>query len=272
MRTTSLHVLLRVFLVAGALFVADGLAQERAPVPAGAALDSARKAAQELYGKRFAQAKTAADKTAVAKEMIEAGDALPKGSVDQYVVWKIARDVATGAGDVTTALDATDKLAEGFDVAAAKTKAETLLAARRQVNRSTQHKALAEAAVKVLPALIEADDYESAASLVDAARSSAQSAREMSLLKTIAARADEIKSQQKASQGYRDALAVLETKPTDPAANLAAGSYLCFVKGDWEQGVPMLALGSDAPLQAVAAKELKGAESAEAQLALADEW
>jgi hypothetical protein len=243
MPTTSCRLLLRVFLVAGTLFAANASAQERAPVPEGPALDSAQKASRELYGKRFAQAKTAAEKTAVAKEMLEAGETLPKGSADQYVVWKIARDVATAAGDVATALEAVDKLVERFDFPAAKTKAETLLAACRQTNRSSQHKALAEAAVKVLPALIEAGEYETAASLVDAARSSAQAAREYSLLKAISARADEIKSQQKASQAYRDALAVLNDKPVDPAANLAAGSYLCFVKGDWEQGVPMLALG-----------------------------
>jgi hypothetical protein len=254
LRTANWHVLSRVFLAAGIFFLAHASAQERATVPGGSALEAAQKAARELYGKRFAQAKTAAEKTAVAKEMLEAGDSLPKGSADQYVVWKIARDVATGAGDVATALDAADKLAERFDVPAAKTEAETLLAARRQVNRSTQHKSLAEAALKVLPALIEAKDYDTAASLAEAARASAQTAREYSLVKAISARADEIKSQQKASQGYRDALAVLKDKPTDPAANLTAGSYLCFVKGDWDRGVPMLALGSDAKLQAVAAK------------------
>ena len=45
--------------------------------------------------------------------------------------------------------------------------------------------------------------------------------------------------------------------PVEPAANLAAGRYLCFVKGDWEQGVPYLALGSDAQLKAVAPMELR---------------
>ena len=64
----------------------------------------------------------------------------------------------------------------------------------------------------------------------------------------------------------------------EPAANLAAGRYLCLVKGDWEQGVPYLALGSDTALKAVALMELKmrgaerGADSAEQHAAIGNAW
>ena len=61
------------------------------------------------------------------------------------------------------------------------------------------------------------------------------------------------------SQEYRDALVVLENDPTNPAANLAAGRHLCLVQGDWDRGLPMLALGSDAELKAAATKDLAGA-------------
>jgi formylglycine-generating enzyme required for sulfatase activity len=44
------------------------------------------------------------------------------------------------------------------------------------------------------------------------------------------------------------------------------------VKGDWEQGVPYLALGSDAALKAVALMELRQANSAEHQAAIGNAW
>ena len=47
-------------------------------------------------------------------------------------------------------------------------------------------------------------------------------------------------------------LPVLEKQPGDPTANLAAGRYYCFVKGDWEMGIPMLALGSETALKELA--------------------
>ena len=64
----------------------------------------------------------------------------------------------------------------------------------------------------------------------------------------------------------------MDDNPTEPAANLAAGCYLCFVKGNWNRGVAMLALGSDEPLKAVALMELRGAASADEQAAIGDAW
>ena len=86
----------------------------------------------------------------------------------------------------------------------------------------------------------------------------------------MTAQIKETKRQQLLSEDYRKALNVLENKPTDPAANLAAGRHLCFVKGNWVRGVPMLALGSDAALKAAAIKDLPGADSADQQAAIGD--
>lgn len=49
---------------------------------------------------------------------------------------------------------------------------------------------------------------------------------------------------------------MLRAEPANPEANAATGKYLCFVKGDWDRGVLMLALGSDPSLKAIAEKEL----------------
>ena len=247
-------------------------AQQKAPVPDAEAQQAVKRAAADIYGKRFREAKTAAAKTALAKEMLDAASKVRAGSADQYVLLSIARDIAAGAGDAPTALEAVDKLAEAFDVPGAKLKAETLLAAAREASSSTQRKAVAEAAVRLLDDLAGADEYETAIGLCEAARSAARKARQYALVRELTARAEHLKTREKAFQEYRKAVAVLNDKPGDPAANLAAGRYLCFERGDWARGVPMLALGSDADLQALAAKDLKGAGSAEEQAALGDAW
>ena len=113
-------------------------------------MEASQKAAGDLYGDRFRSAKTLADKTAVAAEMIEAALKLQDGSADQYVLLKIAREIAAGAGDAATALRAAEKQAERFDVSAAKLKAETLLTAAREATTTAQHKAVAEAALPVV--------------------------------------------------------------------------------------------------------------------------
>src|SRR5262249_43533904 len=58
----------------------------------------------------------------------------------------------------------------------------------------------------------------------------------------------------------------------DPAANLALGNYLCFQKGEWERGLPMLAMGSEQGLAELARSDLATPASAAEQEALGDCW
>ena len=88
----------------------------------------------------------------------------------------------------------------------------------------------------------------------------------------LTAKFNVLKRRQRKSRGYGDALAVLGKNPTDPAANLAAGRHLCFAKGDWDRGLPMLVLGNNAELKAVATKDLAGANSAVGRAVLGDDW
>ncbi|MCY2992247.1 MAG: formylglycine-generating enzyme family protein [Planctomycetota bacterium] len=265
--------LIRILLVLGFVITAtELLAQQKSPIPDVKALEQGQKAAREIYGTRFGQAKTAADKLALAKEMLDTASKVPDGSADQYALLKIAKDVAAGAGDVPTTLGAVERLAERFDVPVAKLKAEALLALARQTSRSTQQKAVAEAAVKILDDLATADEYEAAISLCETAQTCARAARQSALSKELNGRAEDLKQQEAAFQEYRKALAVLEDSPTDAAANLATGLHLCFIKRDWDHGISMLALGSNANLQAVATKDLQGANSADEQVALGDAW
>ena len=65
---------------------------------------------------------------------------------------------------------------------------------------------------------------------------------------------------------------MLQDDPNDPDANQIVGAFRCFVKGDWEGGLPMLALGNDAALRALAARDMEGVSGREDQVALGDAW
>jgi hypothetical protein len=64
----------------------------------------------------------------------------------------------------------------------------------------------------------------------------------------------------------------LRTSPADPGANLAVGRYLCIELGAWERGLPLLALGSDPKLSALAKRELAGQADGAKQRDLGDGW
>jgi formylglycine-generating enzyme required for sulfatase activity len=264
--------LVPIVLMATCIAAGELAAQPKTPIPDAQAQQTAKKAAGELFAERLKQAKTTAEKTVLATDMMDAAGRVQAGSADQYVLLKIARDVAAATGDAATALQAVERLLEQFDDSAAELIGDTLLTAARQATTSTQHKAVAEAALSIGEKLADADQYETALRLCEAARSSAQRAKLFPLAKELTARIEETKRQQLLSEDYRKALSVLDDKPTDPAANLAAGRHLCFVKGDWKRGVPMLALGSDAALKAAAIKDLRGATKAEEQAAIGDAW
>ncbi len=159
--------------------------QPKTPVPDATAQQTAKKAAGELFAERFKQAKTTAEKTALATDMMDAAAKVQAGSADQYVLLKIARDVAAGTGDAATALQAVERLLEQYDESAAELIGETLLTAAREATTSAQHKAVAEAALSFAGQLADADQYETALRVCEAARSSAQRAKLYPLAKDL---------------------------------------------------------------------------------------
>lgn len=56
-------------------------------------------------------------------------------------------------------------------------------------------------------------------------------------------------------------LVALKLDPANPEANLAVGRWYCFSNDDWEDGLPLLAAGSDANLKAVATGDLSQPEA-----------
>jgi hypothetical protein len=72
---------------------------------------------------------------------------------------------------------------------------------------------------------------------------------------------------------FRQAEKVLAEDPEDPAANLTSGMYHCFVRKDWESGLPLLAKGKDAKLRKLAEAELaRPVEQPIKKVELGDGW
>jgi len=71
---------------------------------------------------------------------------------------------------------------------------------------------------------------------------------------------------------FQDAQAALANDPNDAEANLTAGRWHGFVKGDWQKAMPLLAKGSDVLLAQVAQDDLAQRTKPEAQAELADAW
>ena len=74
-------------------------------------------------------------------------------------------------------------------------------------------------------------------------------------------------------EAFQAAQERLKTAPDDPDACLAVGRWYCFYQGDWDEGLKLLAKGSDDALKSLAAEELASKPSkAEERVARGDAW
>jgi hypothetical protein len=91
-------------------------------------------------------------------------------------------------------------------------------------------------------------------------------------LEALAARKAEIEKAQAALAAVTSARQKLKETPTDAAASLLAGEHSCFVQGDWQRGLPLLARGSDPVLAALAKRDLALPADPREQQAIGDGW
>ncbi len=108
--------------------------------------------------------------------------------------------------------------------------------------------------------------------LADVGLAAARKSKDAGLTKRASEISKSVTAAKQQWDGWQKAQATLKQTPDDPVANLAAGRYLAFAQGDWDQGLPHLAKGPDGPLKDLAAKSLKPPEEAAALAELGDAW
>lgn len=250
----------------------DSEQSTKSAVPDDDAQQAATKLVKEVYGDEYKDAKTPEQKKALGCTLLRKAIETDKDLTGRYVLLRLSRDIATQATDGTTAFRAIAEMAKTFTIDALDMKATALRKLSAAIRTVNQHKAIAEKAMAVADKAIAKENFPLAKQLNDLALQEARNAKKPQLVVQATKRISDIERTVASFEAAQAAAKVLDQKPDDPQANLAVGQYKCFVKADWEHGLPMLALGSDAGLRAVAAKELEGATSTEAQVALGDEW
>lgn len=267
----------RVPMVVTILFASSSMiaGQQRdaaAPVPNDEAQRQALELVRDIFAQDYQAARTRVDKAGLAERLLDRASQMDQRDAGCFVLLQEARDMAAQAGDVTLALEAVGTLVGKYDVDARVMRQDTLLEVAKSARLTEQRKALAEHSIPSIRAAADNDDYETANRLLDVALAAARRARDGALVKRIVALNKEIDEIETAHAQLLPALAVLKQNATDPEANLAVGRFLCLVRGHWDKGVAMLALGSDDALKALAQKELEGVDTPAEEMALADGW
>src|SRR5262249_23203781 len=148
-----------------------------------------------------------------------------------YAVLDEARRLSVEAGETQLALEACERLGNEFQINPAKFKAEVLNEVTRSIRNDGQREALVSATMATLAELIAADECEAAAEILRVATASARRLHEADLTKRLVARGRQV---DQVVEAYRE---MKKTQGAGRDADLAAGRYLCFLKGDWESGL-----------------------------------
>ena len=243
-----------------------------AAVPEQSAQERAKKLVEEVFHEDIEKADTAAAKQALAKRLLQQAVETEGDVAARFVLFGMARETAADAGDGQAAFAVIEKTAECFDINPFAMKRETLSGFAGTARTVAAHRSVAEQSLAALDEAMIANEFEAARELGKLAFAEASKCRERELLQMIRNRAKDLQEARKEFAEVEEAAATLKKVLDDPDANSAVGKYTCFVKGDWDTGLPMLAKGSNSALKTLASKDLQMPVEPKEQEALADAW
>jgi len=241
-------------------------------MPDAASVETAEKLVRDVFGDEHSQARSISDKMALAKKMLTAAMESTNAPAEQFVLFRVARDIAASAADAETALKAAKGIGQRFRVDSLEMQVAVLEKISGKARLPSDHKSLLLHFGAVFDEAIASERFDVARQVHKLATASAVKTRDVAARRKAAARLKELDRLEKEFAYVKQALAVLDQHPTDPEANLTVGKYRCFIKGGWEAGLPMLALGNDGVLAALARRELDPPTDPPKKAALADDW
>jgi hypothetical protein len=227
---------------------------------------------RKLYKEEFARARTPAQKSKLAFELLKKGIDSKRDLASQYVLLDEARTLASSAGNAEVAIDAFEELAETFEIDVFAVGAETLSTVASKAKGTDAEERILESARALIDRALRKDEFPAAERLASVALIAARKMRNTEMVKEVGEINGEIKSMRDQFAKVESARQKLEATPDDPEASTLMGRYYCFNRGDWPRGLPLLAAGDDAALKSLAKRELADPEDATGEVAVGDGW
>jgi len=243
---------------------------KKLPVPAAADQEKIAKQLNDLYKTSQPGPKDPAK----AQELYDVAAKDGSSPAERYMLLMKGAEIAATAGDLSLSLQGIDTLDADYAIDALDLK-QKLLEKFIAAGRPDQVAIAIPAAEQLVDQAVAADRFDIAVVLATTA-SKAVAKSKIATHKEdeerLARRRHDIHLLEPIYAAAKKAQETLEKAPADPEANLTVGRWLCFYKGDWTTGLPMLTKGSDEKLKALAEQEFKSPTDADQQVQIADAW
>ncbi|MFK8113457.1 MAG: DUF1559 domain-containing protein [Rubripirellula sp.] len=248
----------------------------REQVPLAVELAKVQTRFRGLFAEKMREARSSKEKTDLAKELLQTATEMPKDPVGCYALQTAAMRLAIEGGSIETLVKAIDQRIGKFEVDAYEVNKRWLLAFGKGVLEKSPEEIngteYTKRSVKVIYAGIHDDDYVDSLSIGRYAFRLIDQRPDDPIAKYLTQLRGLLGSAKREFTAVADALDDYRINPENTAAASTVGRYMCFIKGDWKRGLPLLVEGGPADLQEVAKLDIRGAADAINKTAIGDAW
>lgn len=239
------------------------------PLPTSAELDEKRKIVSELYKAKYENARTRADKLAIASDMSTAARQTLDDPAGQYALYDAARRIFVAEDDFQSAIANVRRIHETYPrLDHLRLTKEILDKTSPSASRTNEY---AQATMRLANECLDAGKVDIGLESVLRAKKSLRrpSKQTVELLKRLH---QELLDAQQLFNTYEQQALVIEQTPDDPDALSAVAKYLCLVEDKWHLELQRMAAGSDSFYANAAKVELAHQGGNAKTLKLADVW
>jgi hypothetical protein len=269
--TNSLHALVCCLAILAVAAEKSAAPAALLPPPDSAAQAKSEKTIREVYQKDYT-GKSIGERRALARKLLQAAKETRDDPAARYVLLREARDIAAGAGDAAIAARAIAQMTHLYSVDPIPILLPAMQTSQSAAITPQACEAVARTCLSAMEQAIVADEYSAAARFALMAQSAAERARHVPLVLQIEERTKELHATYIEFERVKIARETLRARPDDGDANSRAGRFACFIETNWDNGLLMLAKGSDPTLRDLALADLADARDAEKRLELANGW
>ncbi len=248
----------------------------RQPIPRAGALAASQQKLREIFSEQIREATTESEKRKLSSKLLAAATSMERDPAGAYALQSAAMHLAIEGAGAKQLIAAIDHRISRFDVDPYEENITQLLAFGERVSRrepvSIQSDGFLERAVHVSHAAIVDNDFARASTLLRHAYRYLDQPRDEYIPTSVNRLRSQLSNAQQYYDRAKEQLANHRIDPSDREAAAAFGRFLCFVKGDWDNGLPLLAKGGHESLRTLAEADLNGASSDATKIALGDRW
>lgn len=239
--------------------------------PDAAAQTKSEKIIREVYQKDYL-GKTTNERRALARKLLQAAKETLDDPAARFVLFREARDIAAAAADPTIASRAISQMAQQYSIESMPMLLVAMQTSQSAAITPNACESVARACLGAMEQAIVTSEYSTAARFASLALSAAEKARNVPLVLQADERTKELHTIFIEFERVKIAHETLRSQPDDSESNFRAGRFTCFIEANWNNGLPMLAKGSDAILRDLALADLAAPSNAEKRLEIANGW